>query len=97
MRQLQNPKFLVVLLSDELEGAKWVKSNKMKYNDAISENVKQIVLKWWTKETRVSLNAKDVVRHLIIANNWERHVTHLLQESQVFLSPTQILFCTFLF
>jgi hypothetical protein len=29
------------------------------------------MLKWWTKETRVSPNAKDVVHHLITTNNWE--------------------------
>jgi hypothetical protein len=55
------------------------------------------MLKWWTKETRVSPNAKDVVRHLITTNNWERHAIHFLQESQVILFPTQVLFCTFFF
>jgi len=85
------------LLSNQLEGTKWVKSDRKQWSDAIIENVKQIVLKWWTEETRVSPNAKDVVRHLITANNWERHATHFLQESQVVLSATQVLFCTFFF
>jgi hypothetical protein len=85
------------LLNNELEGTKWVKSDGKQWSDAIIENVKQIVLKWWTEKTRVSPNAKDVVRHLITANNWERHVNHFLQESQVILFPTQVLFCTFFF
>ncbi len=85
------------LLNNELEGVKWVKFDRKQWSDTIIENVKQIMLKWWTKETRVSPNAKDVVRHLITTNNWERHAIHFLQESQVILFPTQVLFCTFFF
>ncbi len=42
------------LLSNELEGTKWVKFDRKQWSNAIIENVKQIVLKWWTEETRVS-------------------------------------------
>lgn len=73
------------LLDNEMEGLKWVKSNRKQRSNAISEIVKQIVIKWWIEETKMSLNVKDVVRHLISTNNWEKHVAHFLQENHVFV------------
>jgi hypothetical protein len=73
------------LLDNEMEGMKWVKSDRKQQSNAISEIVKQIVIKWWIEKTKVSLNVKDV-RHLISINNWENHVVHFLQENHVFLS-----------
>lgn len=60
------------LLNNETIGVKWVKFNRKQQNDAMNENVKQIVVRWWTKETRVSLNVKDVVCHFISPNTWEK-------------------------
>jgi hypothetical protein len=70
-----------------MEGVKWVKFDRKQWSDAISEIVKQTVIRWWIENTRVSPNVKDVIHHLISTNNWEKHVIHFLQESQVFLSP----------
>ncbi len=57
---------------------KWVKTNRKQHSDALNDNVKQTMIGWWTKETRVSPNVKDVVRHLIASNTWEKHVVHFL-------------------
>jgi hypothetical protein len=70
-----------------MEGVKWVKSDRRQQSNAISEMVKQIVIRCWTKDTKVRPNVKDVIHHWISTNNWEKHVIHFLQESQVFLSP----------
>jgi len=71
------------LLNNETIGVKWVKFNRKQQNDAMNENVKQIVVRWWTKETRVSPNVKDVVCHFVSPNIWEKHAIHFLQENQV--------------
>jgi len=71
---------------------KWVKTNRKKWCDTLSDNVKQIVIRWWIKETKVNLNMKDAVRHLTNPNTWEKHVAHFLQEGQVLLASTPILF-----
>jgi hypothetical protein len=34
------------ILNNEIEGMKWVKFDKKQRNDAISESVKQIVIRW---------------------------------------------------
>jgi hypothetical protein len=44
---------------------KWVKTNRKKNSDALNDNVKQTMIGWCTKETRVSPNVKHVVRDLI--------------------------------
>jgi len=59
---------------------KWVKTNRKQWCDTLSDNVKQSVIRWWIKETKVSLNVKDLVRHLTSPNTWEKHVAHFLQE-----------------
>jgi len=33
--------------NNEIEGMKWVKSDKKQQSDAISESFKQIVIRWW--------------------------------------------------
>jgi hypothetical protein len=66
------------LLDNEMEGVKWVKFDRKQWNDAICEIIKQIVIKWWIEKTKVNCNVKDVVRHLISTNNWEKHVAHFL-------------------
>ena len=50
----------------------------------LSEDVKQCVLQWWTLQTKVSPNKKDIVRHRVGRNLWlPPHPTHYLCETQV--------------
>jgi hypothetical protein len=48
------------LLNNKIEGIKWVKFDLKKKNNALCEDVKCIVIKWWTKETKVNPNMKDI-------------------------------------
>jgi hypothetical protein len=75
-----------------MEGVKWVKFDRKQRSDAINEIVKQIVIKWWMEETKVSPNVKDVVCHLISTNNWEACYSFLTRKPSIFVSLTQVLF-----
>ncbi len=77
------------MLNNKVEG---IKSDKKQRSNALSEDVKHIVIKWWIEYTRVSPNMKDVVRHLVVTKKWGKHAVHFLQESQVIcFCPTK--FC----
>jgi len=69
------------LLDNDVEGIKWVKYDKKQWKDALIDNAKEIVTKWWTKETRVSLNVKDVVCWLVSTKTCEKQIVHFLQKS----------------
>ena len=63
----------------------------------ISDEVKTLVVHWWTAETRVSRGCRDVRRKRLCQNSYERHVAHLLMETQVFsLSKPSIAFLNFI-
>ncbi len=65
------------LLNNKVESIKWVKSDRKQRSNALSEDVKCIVIKWWTEETKVSPNMKDVC-HLVATKTWEKHARHFL-------------------
>lgn len=53
--------------------------------EGLSAEVKATVIAWWSNETKVSPNKKDVVRHRIGRKEWlPPHPTHYLCESQVY-------------
>ena len=63
----------------------------------ISDEVKTLVVHWWTAETRVSPGRRDVRRKRLCRNSYERHAAHLLMETQVFsLSKPSIAFLNFI-
>jgi hypothetical protein len=49
------------MLDTKHEGEHWGKRDKKIKNDAIFEDVKTIVAKWYFEETRISPNKKDVL------------------------------------
>lgn len=49
----------------------------------ICNEIKQLVLQWWTEETRVSPGRRDVRRKRLGRNSYDTHAAHLLMESQV--------------
>lgn len=51
--------------------------------EGMSHNTKALVNLWWTSETRVSPNKKDVTRKRLGPKMYEQHPTHFLLESQV--------------
>ena len=56
---------------------------KRKRRPGMSEETKDLVVKWWTQETRVSPNRKDTVQKWISPKTYETHCTHYLLETQV--------------
>ena len=64
-------------------------------NSVITEEVKAIVVTFWTQNTRVSPNKKDVCRKRIARKVFEKHPVHLLEQPQVccdFLSSKKFIF-----
>lgn len=55
-------------------------------SDAITEHVRETVVVWWTSQTQVSSNQKDIRRRLRGVKDYESHQTHYLQVSQVWCS-----------
>ena len=56
---------------------------KRRKREGLSNNTKVLVNLWWTSETRVSPNKKDVTRKRLGPKIYEHHPTHFLLESLV--------------
>lgn len=56
---------------------------RRKKRPGVPDDVKVLVVQWWTQETRVSPNRKEIVRKWLRANTYEKHCTHYLLETQV--------------
>lgn len=68
----------------ELLSVPKLRSSRQK-REGLSEYVKECVLSWWTTQTKVSPNKKDIVRHRVGRNDWlPPHPTHYLCETQVY-------------
>ena len=61
----------------------WAVSSCTKRVDALAPGATKLVEEFWTGNTRISPNRKDVVKKRIGAKQWINHPTHHLQESQV--------------
>jgi hypothetical protein len=75
----------------------WKTSNglnmtKKQQKDALIDNAKEIVTKWWTEEIKVSPNVKDVVCQLVSTKTCEKHIAHFLQKNQVNVFTFQFIF-----
>ncbi len=82
------------LLESEVEGMKWVKTNRKQQSEALNDNVKQTMIGWWTKETRVSPNVKDVVWHLTASKYLGKVCcSFVVGELGKFLASTSFFFC----
>lgn len=62
----------------------WAAPQRRQRSDVLSEETVEAVRAWWTSETRVSPNKKEVVRKRVPSSTTvEEHATHYLLESQV--------------
>jgi len=61
----------------------WAPILQAKRRDALTKDVIDAVVEFWTNEDRVSPNKQDVMKHYIMKNRWEEHATHFLEEPQV--------------
>lgn len=71
----------------------WALTQRAKRSDALSEEVKEKVILFWARETRVSPNKKDVVRHRLGPKQHETHPAHLLEISQVRFTTAVVNLC----
>ena len=72
-----------IALDARTDMALWAVCGRTKRVDALAPDVTNLVADYWTGNTRISPNRKDVVRKRIGAKQWIDHPTHHLQESQV--------------
>jgi hypothetical protein len=61
----------------------WLQRRRKVRSDSLPEFVKDAVLAWWTEETTISPNRKDVASFHEGLHCWLSHPTHYLQCSQV--------------
>ena len=71
------------LLLDTQQNAFWLKYRSTCRSDALPVSATMVVIEWWTSETIVSPNRKDIVRHRIGLKQYAEHPTHYLQVSEV--------------
>lgn len=70
-------------LNSCLDGEVWARIYRKKRKDALEQWVIDMVVRWWTEETRVSPCKKDVKKKRIGGKQRISHATHWLEESQV--------------
>jgi hypothetical protein len=57
----------------------WASVIKVKRKDALTKVV-DLIVDFWTNETRVSPNKRDAVKHRTNKNKWEEHAIHFLEK-----------------
>jgi hypothetical protein len=67
------------LVIDSGQDGFWLHNRRVIRNDSLSDHVKAVVAQWWTNETTVSPNMKDVVTFHEGLRQWLSHPTHFLQ------------------
>lgn len=78
-------------LNQGVEGEMWAKNDRRKRKDALQESTIDVVVSWWTEETRVSPSKKDVRRKRVGVKRFISHAGHWLEDSQVRLIPYNLL------
>lgn len=76
------------LLNESVEGELWARIDRKKRKDALPQSTIDIVVLWWTNETRVSPSKKDVRKKRVGVKKFLYHAGHWLEESQVHLYQT---------
>jgi hypothetical protein len=71
------------MVLDAGHDAFWLQRRRKIRSDSLSASVRDAVLAWWTEETTVSPNRKDVASFHEGLRCWLSHPTHYLQCSQV--------------
>jgi hypothetical protein len=61
----------------------WLQDKREKHGNALFESTKNLVINWWTIETTISLNHKNVVKRRTGVKMYESHAIHYLQVFQV--------------
>ena len=70
------------LLLDTQQNAFWLSYRSLHCSDALPDSVTAVITEWWTLETTVSPNRKDIVKHRTGVKQYEEHPMHYLQVSE---------------
>jgi hypothetical protein len=68
---------------DTSQNAFWMDYKRAKRSNSLSERSKKLVVDWWKTKTTISLNQKDITRLKIKEKQFEMHLIHYLQTSEV--------------
>jgi len=68
---------------DIVNNAFWITQKRSRCFNTLLASIRDIVIQFWTSQTMISLNRKDVVRWCIFVKVHEEHATNYLQVSQV--------------
>jgi hypothetical protein len=71
---------------DSSGDAFWISYKNARWSNALPESVRDLVVQFWTTETTVSPNEKDIIRLYVGIKKFVEHAKHYLQISQVFFS-----------
>lgn len=71
-------------LNHGASGEVWAKAGRKKRADALTQDVIDVTVSWWSTETRVSPCKKDVRKLKIGVKLYTTHARHFLEESVVF-------------
>jgi hypothetical protein len=62
----------------------WLIKRFLKNGDALNDMAIQQIMDYWTTQTTISPNVKDVTRRRIALKKYDVHTTHYLQVPKVF-------------
>ena len=74
---------LTIRILDGSAEAFWNPPKRATRSDALAVEVRELIIEWWTTETTVSPNRKQICRLHIGVKLYEKHATHFLEELQV--------------
>lgn len=70
----------------------WTSRRRAVRVDSMPSELKALVVQWWTSDTSISPNRKDISRRRVGVNEFEEHPKHYLQISQVWSHGTTLSF-----
>jgi hypothetical protein len=74
----------------------WLNKKVERWTDSLCDVAIQQIVSFWTTETTISPNAKDVTRRRIAIKQYDVHATHYLQIPQVVIQQTLNYYLAFL-
>ena len=93
-RNMQSGVLRRIALEARTDMAVWALCGRTKRINALAPQITKLVAEYWTDNTRISPNRKDVVKKRVGAKQWIDHPTHHLQESQVRCNKHHFDLCT---
>jgi hypothetical protein len=68
---------------DTIQNVFWIKPRQACCSYVLPKSIKNFIVDWWIKEIMIFPNRKDVVNKQIVVKQFDKHLKHFLQVSQV--------------